>query len=121
MQKLLTPFPIATVISFLFFVLFSAIGIQGWRPTEESMNLIGEVSGWCERVSSGFFREPVNTLSNLGFIFIGLSIFFILQRDQMSKQMPSTFVGVNSISILYASAAWFLGCLLYTSPSPRDS
>ena len=109
MQKTLIPVPIATAVSFLFFALYGAIGAQGWRPTEESMSLIGEVSGWCERVSPGFFREPVNTLSNLGFIFIGLSIFFILERDHSSKEMPNSFFGVNSISILYASTALFLG------------
>ena len=46
----------ATAVLFLFF------GYNGWGPSAENEQAIGEISRWCERVSGGFFREPSNTL-----------------------------------------------------------
>ena len=70
-------------------ILYIIFGSNGWGPAASNEQAIGEISRWCERVSAGFFREPANTLGNLGFVFAGLYMFY--------------------------------NCLLYTSPSPRDS
>ena len=71
---------------------------------------IGSISRWCERVSGGFFREPSNTLGNLGFIIAGLYMFLSLARSSLDNKNESTLLfGSNAIAILYASASTFLG------------
>ncbi|MDA7851426.1 ceramidase [Gammaproteobacteria bacterium] len=69
---------------------------------------MGDASRWCERVSGGLFREPVNTLSNLGFMVVGIYIFYTITTDTNTSS-NNYFVGLTAISILYASAAIFLG------------
>ena len=68
---------------------------------------IGEVSRWCERISGGYFREPANALSNLGFIFTGLLMFWILANEK--KIEGSRFHGPTITALTYATAAVWLG------------
>ena len=67
-------FAIATAISISFLVFYFIFWILGILHPLESRDAIGTISGWCERVSGGLFREPVNAVSNLGFVFVGLWI-----------------------------------------------
>ena len=60
-----SPFNIALAISIIFLIIFYVLGLSGLINSSDT-SLIGEASRWCERVSGGAFREPVNTLSNLG-------------------------------------------------------
>ena len=94
------------VLSFLFFIIFYLLGLTGLILSADT-SLIGEASRWCERVSSGAFREPVNTLSNLGFMVIGLYLFWIISNESTSSN--NNFIGITSISLIYAFAAWWLG------------
>ena len=81
-----------------------------WGEPAENESPIGEISRWCERVADGFLREPVNTLGNLGFVVAGLLMFLILARDHVTtKHVENHFIGNQSIALLYASAALFLG------------
>ena len=73
----------------------------------EAANLIGEASRWCERVSGGLFREPLNTLSNLGFMVAGLYMFWVICNDKQDSTNP--FIGITPISVLYASVVIYLG------------
>ena len=73
--------------------------------SSESIALIGEASRWCERVSNGAFREPVNTLSNLGFMVAGLYILYKLTNEISFNE----FSGLNKITILYGVAVVYLG------------
>jgi hypothetical protein len=68
---------------------------------------IGEVSRWCERISGGYFREPANALSNLGFISTGLLMFWILASEKKIK--GSRFHGPTITALTYAAAAVWLG------------
>ena len=91
----------------------AAYGLYAWigfGPAAENESPIGEVSRWCERVSDGFMREPINTLGNLGFVAIGLLILNVLSRDD-TKSAPAgnRFFGNQSIALLYAGAVIFLG------------
>ena len=71
---------------------------------------IGDVSRWCQRVSSGLLREPVNTLGNLGFVIAGLAMFARLARDaETGRHRLNGFIGNAPVALLYASAAVFLG------------
>ena len=104
--------PLAITIGLLGLFVAGAvlIGHDGWGPPAENEQAIGEVSRWCERVSGGFLREPVNTLGNLGFVAAGLVMFWVLARD-VSRARPARnrFIGHTPISLLYAAAAVFLG------------
>lgn len=101
------PFYIALTITGLFTVVFFYLSSQGLIQSEEEAYLIGEASRWCERVSDGWFREPVNTLSNFGFVIIGLIIFWIISNENTSKD--NLFFGVTGITLIYATAAVYLG------------
>ena len=87
--------------------MFFYLSSQGLIQSEEEAYLIGEASRWCERVSDGWFREPVNTLSNFGFVVIGLIIFWIISKENTSKD--NLFFGVTGITLIYATAAVYLG------------
>ena len=80
-------FYIALIASISFLFLFFTLSALGLIQSTEASNLIGEASRWCERVSGGLFREPVNTLSNLGFMIVGLYIFWICVM--MKKILPT--------------------------------
>ena len=102
-----TPFYIALSITGLFTIVFFYLSSQGLIQSQEEAFLIGEASRWCERVSDGWFREPVNTLSNFGFVIIGLIIFWIISNESTSEN--NLFFGVTGITLIYATAAVYLG------------
>ena len=88
-------------------LLFIVFGANGWGPAAENEQAIGEISRWCERVSGGFFREPSNTLGNLGFVAVGLYMFYKLSDDATNNKFP--MFGSFKIALLYAAASTFLG------------
>ena len=89
-------------------LLFIIFGSNGWGPAAQNEQAIGEISRWCERVSGGFFREPVNTLGNLGFVGTGLYMFYKLSKDATTSKGIVMFSS-SSLALLYASASTFLG------------
>ncbi len=103
----LNPFSFALISVVATFLLFLVFGYNGWGPAAENEQAIGEISRWCERVSAGFFREPANTLGNLGFVVVGLYMFFRLSKD--ATQGNSPLFRSFKIALLYASASTFLG------------
>ena len=100
-------FYLASIISAAFLLLFILLSFLGLIQSDQAASLIGEPSRWCERVSAGIFREPVNTLSNLGFMFVGLYIFWIISNEQNDSN--NMFIGITPVSILYASVVIYLG------------
>jgi len=93
-----------------FGIVFVAFGLGGWGPRADNEQAIGEISRWCERVSGGFLREPVNTLGNLGFVVAGLAMFGVLARDAAkSRPVVNRLIGNSPVALLYAAAAVFLG------------
>ena len=103
-----------TMYAFVALALFAALFLLGgatdWWAAAENEQAIGEISRWCERVSSGIMREPINTLGNLGFVVAGLAMFVVLARDTVSQRARTNrFIGNQPIALLYASAAVFLG------------
>lgn len=110
MKRAYRPLLITTVLLALFGVVFILVGLAGWGPPAANEQAIGEVSRWCERVSGGLLREPVNTLGNLGFIVAGLAMFGVLARDEIAgRPKLNRFVGHTPVALLYAGAATFLG------------
>ena len=100
-------FNLALFISISFLLIFTLLSALNLIQSNEAAYLIGEASRWCERVSGGLFREPINTLSNLGFMLVGLYMFWVLSNDENNSS--NSFIGVNKISILYASVVIYLG------------
>lgn len=94
----------------VFAVLFVIGGATGWWTAAENEQAIGEISRWCERVSGGIMREPINTLGNLGFVVSGLAMFAVLASDtKRGTPRINRFIGNQPIALLYASATMFLG------------
>ncbi|HJM59802.1 MAG TPA: ceramidase domain-containing protein, partial [SAR86 cluster bacterium] len=100
-------FPIALLLSFGFMAVYVTLGLLGVIPSLEPGAVIGEAWRWCERVSSSMFREPVNALSNLGFMVAGLSMYWVLSREERDSR--NQFTGLTPISMLYAGAVIYLG------------
>lgn len=103
-------YPIAIVVSLLFIFIYIILASSGIAFYYESGEMVGAISAWCERVSGGVFREPVNTMSNIGFMVAGLLMLKVLSADHLIDNLQNnTFTSLNSISVLYASAVIFLG------------
>ena len=98
-------FNITLLISVAFLIIFYILSYFQLIQSTEAMGLIGEASRWCERVSDGPFREPVNTLSNLGFMVAGLYILYNLTNESSFNE----FSGLNKITILYGVVVVYLG------------
>ena len=94
----------------VFAVLFLIGGAIGWWSPAADEQAIGEISRWCERVSGGLLREPINTLGNLGFVVSGLAMFLVLARDTIDdRDQTNRFIGHQPIALMYAAATVFLG------------
>ena len=109
-NKLNNFFPLKVAIYSVlgFFTIYILFGLDGWGDRASNENAVGQVSRWCERVSDGLLREPSNTLGNLGFIFVGLYMFYKLSQDATSEKGITMF-GSSSIAVIYAGASTFLG------------
>ena len=103
-------YSLALVASALFVVLYLVFALTGTIFFYESGEAIGTISSWCERVSGGLFREPANTLSNIGFMISGLFMLRVLTAENESKsELGNAFTGLNKIGVLYALAVIYLG------------
>ena len=98
-------FIITLGVSIAFLLIFYLLSVFQLIQSPESIALIGEASRWCEWVSDGAFREPINTLSNLGFMVAGLFILYKLTNETSFNE----FSGLNKITILYGVAVVYLG------------
>lgn len=105
----LPPAVVALVACVIFMLLYFAFGSAGWGPPAAEESLIGEASRWCERVRPGLFREPINALSNVGFIVAGIVMFRVLARDRPRQQRLNQFHGLTPVAVLYAGATVWLG------------
>ncbi len=104
------PLLIAVALLILFVVIAVLVGHDGWGPRADNEQAVGEISRWCERVSEGFLREPINTLSNFSFVVAGLLMFWVLARDvETERARDNRMIGQTPVSLLYAAAATFLG------------
>ena len=90
----------------LFIILYFFLAHTGVIFLFEEGENFGEVSGWCERVSAGIFREPANTLSNISFMISGLIMLRVLSTESPTG---NKFTGINRISCLYALVVIYLG------------
>ena len=101
----------ALYVLVIFAGAYVAVGeFVGFGDPAENESAIGEISRWCERVSDGLLREPVNALGNLGFVITGLAMFWVIGRDQTTnRHVDNEFIGNQRMALVYASASLFLG------------
>jgi hypothetical protein len=103
-------YPVAIVVSILFIFIYMILASLGVVFYYESGEAIGAISSWCERVSGGIFREPANTISNIGFMIAGLLMLNVLSTDhKIDNLQNNTFTGLNAINVLYALTVIYLG------------
>ena len=98
-------FIITLLISIFFLIGFYLLSYFQIIQSVDSLAVIGEASRWCERISDGPFREPINTISNLGFMVVGLYILYKLSNETSFND----FSGLNNITILYGVCVVYLG------------
>lgn len=60
----------------------------GFGEPRDTTTSVGEPSEWCERVHSGLLKEPVNAISNIGFVVTGLVVLLILAHDALAVNGP---------------------------------
>jgi len=108
-QSSRAPLAVALGASVSFMLLYVVFGWNGWGPPAAREHVPGELSRWCERVSAGLFREPVNALSNLGFMVAGVVMFLVLTRDRTERPRSNRFHGLTPLAVLYAGATTCLG------------
>ena len=107
MKILEKSFFIALFLSSIFLLGYIYLASRGLILSVEPGLSIGGISRWCERISDSIFREPVNALSNLGFMVAGLTMLYVLTNDLNKNN--NHFNSLNGISVLYAGAAIYLG------------
>lgn len=95
-------FPLVTAITTMT-LLFLAI-VNGWfgEPT-------GVGSVFCEADRPGLIKQPVNTWSNLGFIFCGLYIGWVLAKGNYNQNK-------NSLTQKIFYASFFSSLVVYLGP-----
>ena len=98
----LNPFHTAFIISLAFLFSYIVLASMGYMLSVEPGLTIGGISRWCERISAGIFKEPINSLSNLGFMISGLLMFSILSSDCKNKYNVNNnlhmYYGVHTIN-----------------------
>ncbi len=86
-------------------VVYIISSFIGWGS--ESEDWIGRASSFCELAHSGIIREPVNTLSNLAYIAVGL--YFLYAADRMPNHGPNPFTRKGLATPTYGMVSIFLG------------
>ena len=96
-------------ISVGLFILYCLSATLGFVHSQDTLHQIGLVSGWCERIAGGIFREPVNSLSNLSYVIVGLLIIKTLTNDAKASHIDNTFHGLKTIALIYAYSVILIG------------
>lgn len=92
------------VLAIVFFVLGAARWIESSRPDE----CVAENSCYCEPLGTGMIKQPSNTVSNLGFVIVGIALL---------ASLPAAVAGSGAdpmeeetvFSVLYGCVVIFLG------------
>ncbi len=101
-NRIIFLFPLATAILTMAFLSLAIL--NGW---------FGEATGvgsvFCEADRPGLIKQPVNTWSNLGFIFTGLYIGWVLSQGKFNENS-------NSLTRKTFYAAFFSSLIVYLGP-----
>ncbi|NIM94240.1 MAG: hypothetical protein GTO18_11085 [Anaerolineales bacterium] len=95
-------------------VVFFILGLAGWPGKDDScvQNRSGgaENACYCERFHPGMIKQPINTWSNLGFVFVGLLILAFLGNEVLGGSAPGNPMATATFySVGFGAAVIFLG------------
>ena len=68
-------FKIALIVTFMFLIIYAIVGTQLWTDTN-----VEDPSGFCEEKIEGIIKEPMNSLSSLTFVGVGLYILYFIDK-----------------------------------------
>jgi hypothetical protein len=80
-------------------------GILG--STRWAVNPIESATNFCESISDGLIKEPMNALSNLTYVFVGLIILWNMPASKEATANP--MLGNGMYPILFAIGSMYIG------------
>jgi hypothetical protein len=95
-------FKIALISIIFFLLIYIILGVFFWNGI-----IFEDLDGFCEKKYEGFLKEPMNSLSSLTYVFVGLYILYIY--DKFPKSGNNPMLSKNIAPILYASGSIYLG------------
>ena len=90
------------IILVMLTLAYGILGSQSW-----AVDTVESPTGFCEEISAGIVKEPVNTISNLGYIGVGLFILWRLPNHPKVGKNP--MVSHDLFPIIYAVGAIYIG------------
>ena len=103
--------------------VFTAQEPEEWRPVIKEFE---ERTGWNVKVETGSAKEMLSRLENKEAewdVVFGISADALEEGKEYWQTYKDAWTGYSTVSfvILYNTNVVTYSCLLYTSPSPRDS
>ncbi|MBK00552.1 MAG: hypothetical protein CMB48_06375 [Euryarchaeota archaeon] len=96
-------FKIALASTIIFILLFFILGLFIWNGVEPAI----EKDGFCEAKRTGLLKEPMNSLSSLSYVLVGLYILYMMDDFPMKGKNPMR--SRNIAPILYATGSIYIG------------
>jgi len=82
--------------------MYAIIGASTW-----AVNPVESGTRFCENISDGLIKEPINTLSNLTYILVGLVILWNIPSNDQKAANPMLERGMYPI--LFATGSMYIG------------
>jgi hypothetical protein len=101
--------PITILFSIVFLVTYFSLSAAGFLVGSEPNIAVGDVSRWCERVNQNILREPINALSNIGFMIAAIFMIRYITQDYKKNNVPNKYHGFSALVLLYIGGTYFLG------------
>lgn len=95
-------FKIALIVTFMFLIIYAIVGTQLWTDA-----IVEDPSGFCEEIIEGILKEPMNSLSSLTFVGVGLYILYFI--DKYPKKGKNPMLSHDIAPILYATGSIYIG------------
>lgn len=83
-------------------IMYAAFGASRW-----AVEPIESATRFCENISDGLIKEPMNTLSNLTYVFVGLAILWKMPTHHEKASNPMLERGMYPI--LFATGSMYIG------------
>ena len=93
------------------FAFFLGLGVAGWPGMEPNGCRIGShrPTCFCERPHEGLLAQPTNSLSNLGFMVVGLAIAWASDRRWLEKWPANPMTRTRFFPTVFAATTALLG------------
>jgi hypothetical protein len=95
-------FVISIGVLLILALIYVVLGVFTW-----AVEPIESATQFCENVSDGLIKEPINTLSNLTYVFVGLVILWNLPPSNGHAQNPMMQKGMYPV--LFAVGSMYIG------------